>query len=155
MNQLRPGQIAGLLGSVLLLISCFVDWVSYRSFGMGVLDGDGFGFAGVFVLLIALALVAVAVVRAFVSQVTLPTEVLGFTLDQLVMALAFAVVIYGLSVTFLGQDGTNLGSTGAYLAWIGGAAVIAGLIIDQRTPAAAPAPPVDPSPPADPPPPAG
>lgn len=153
MNQLRTGQIAGLIGSALLLVSCFVDWVSFRSFGLGVFDGDAFGFTGVFVLLIALALVAVAVVRAFVPQVTLPAEILGFTLDQLVMALAFAVFIYGLSVTFLGQDGTNLGSTGAYLAWMGGAVVIAGVIFDQRTPAAPLAPPADPADPADPPPP--
>ncbi len=146
MIQLRPGQIAGLIGSVLLLISCFIDWVSFRSFGMGVLDGDGFGFAGVFVLIIALALLAVAGVRAFAPQVVLPQEVLGFSLDQLVMSLAFAVAVYGLSITFLGQGGTNLGSWGAYLAWIGGGAIIGGLIIDQRTPAA---------PPADPPPPAG
>ncbi|MCP5025899.1 MAG: hypothetical protein GY929_06400 [Actinomycetia bacterium] len=148
MNQVRPGQMAGLFGSALLLVSCFVDWVGRGSFGLGVLD-DNFGFTGVFVVLIALALTAVAVIRAFAPQVTLPAQLLGFSLDQLVISLAFAMVVYGLSITFLSVAGSNAAKIGAFLAWIGGAAVIAGLIIDQRTPAA----PADPTPPADPPPP--
>ncbi len=144
MTQLRPIQIVALVGGALLLLSCFLEWAGEGRYSVGVMDSS-FGFAGVFVLLISLALLGVGVVGAFLPQVKLPEQILGFTIDQAVVALAFAVTVYGFSITFLSVRGTNLAGAGAFLAWIGGSAMIAAVIMAQRAPA--PAPSEDPPPP--------
>lgn len=135
--QIRPGTIAILAGGALLLISTFIDWVGNDFFGASVLDGDVYGLSGILLLLIAIAIIAIAAIGAFAPQIDLPSGILGFSMNQVLLILGFAAFVYGFSLTFVDSS-----KFGAILAWIAAAAIVVGAFLeDKAAPAADAGPP--------------
>lgn len=131
--QIRPGAIAMLAGGVLLLISTFLDWIGALGEGINVYNSgvEGarniYGLAGIFLLLISLAVIAVTAIRTFAPQVNLPSNILGFSMNQVVLILGFAAFVYGFSLTFVSNS-----KFGAILAWISAAAIVVGAFLEEK-----------------------
>ena len=125
--QLRPGQITALVGGVLMLISTFVDWFGAFGFGVNAYDGDFFGFTGIFLLLLSLDVIATTAIRAFAPQVNLPQQILGFSLDELTLAVGFAAFVWGLSISTV-----NGSKGGTLLCALGGIVVVVGAFLEIR-----------------------
>ena len=125
MNNLRPGQIAVLVGGVLIFISTFIDWFGSGRFGANAYDGDIFGFTGILLLLLALDLAVVTAIRAFAPQVNLPEEILGFSTNELALMLGFAAFCWGLSISVI--DGSK---SGAVLCLFGGLVALVGAFLE-------------------------
>lgn len=128
MDTSQPGPPMMLVGGIMMAIGTLLNW-QRGSGGIG-LSLDTFGLLGIFALLIGLALVAVGAIRAFGLSVSLPEQILGFTLIQLLMIDAFAVFLW----TFSHIASDALGG-GLHLTWIGAAigAVGAGLVSKSAT----------------------
>lgn len=125
--QLRPGTIAALAGGALLFVSTFLDWFGFAGFGESVLNGDLFGFSGIILLLLSLAAIALTAIPAFAPQVALPSEVIGFTRNQLVMIIGFASFVYAFGLMFIPNS-----KFGSILAWIGAAAIVVGAFLEDK-----------------------
>ncbi len=125
---LRPGQIAALVGGVLILISTFVDWFGAGPFGVNAYNGDTFGFTGILLLILSLDIIAIAAIEAFAPQVKLPDRILGFTPNELLLFGGLAAFVWGFSLAFhdLSEAGTLLGA-------LGGIVVVVGAVLEQRT----------------------
>ncbi|MCB0994428.1 MAG: hypothetical protein KDB21_05015 [Acidimicrobiales bacterium] len=126
-NQIRPGALAIAGGGALILIASFIDWFVIFS----AWENRIFGLVGLLLLLVAAILIAVPLIRMFAPQVSLPERVVGFTLNQLMLALGFAVFVFGFSWMF--ADGSEFG---CILAWIGGAVAVAGAFLEDKAGAA-------------------
>ena len=123
MDNLRPGQIAVLIGGVLVFVSTFMDWVGGSRQGWNVYDSD----TGILLLLLALDLIATAAIRSFAPQVKLPDQILGFNLNELALMAGFAAMVWGLSIaTTDGSEG------GAVLGFLGGLVATIGAIVETR-----------------------
>jgi hypothetical protein len=59
--------------------------------------------------------------------VTLPTEIVGFTRNQLVMIIGFASFVYAFSLMFIPNS-----KFGSILAWIGAAAIVVGGFLEEK-----------------------
>lgn len=125
--QLRPGVIAMLAGGAVLFISTFLSWVDFFGFTANVYEGDFFGFSGILLLLLSIAIIAVTAIGAFAPQVKLPDEVLGFTMNQLMLTAGFAAFVFGFSTMF--RQGSAFGSI---LAWLAAAAVVVGAVLEEK-----------------------
>lgn len=127
MNDLKPGPILMLGGGILLLLSSFLDWFD----GINGFEFDVVGLLGLFTLVIGVGAAGIGGAMAFAAQVNLPGNVLGFTLPQLVGALAFSAFIWLFGFQF--AEGTEIGIS---LGWIGAVVTIAGAIVTdmQATP---------------------
>ncbi len=124
---IRPGQIAVLVGGVLILISTFIDWVGSSRFGVNAYSGDAFGFTGILLLILSIDIIAIAAIEAFAPQVDMPDRILGFTLNELVFFAGFAAFVWGFSLAFLdGSEG------GTLLCALGGIVVVVGAVLEQR-----------------------
>lgn len=95
--------------------------------GTSGVSTDSFGLLGLFVLLFGAAIAGVAAVRAFAPQVNLPSNIVGFTLDQVMVVLGFTAFLW----TFAGitADGTAFG---LHLSWIGAAVATVGSVLTAR-----------------------
>lgn len=124
MNGMRPGAIAVLAGGVALLISSFLDWRGPFS----IWESTIFGLTGFFVFVIAAAAIAVAAIRAFAPQVKLPEQLLGMTLNQLLVGLGAAVTILAFSTLFADQ-GAKIGTI---LGLLAGGAITAGAYMENQ-----------------------
>lgn len=131
--NLRPGQIAALVGGVLILISSFVSWWGFFGFSVNAYNGDLFGFTGIFLLVLSLDIIVVTAIQAFAPQVNLPERVLGFTLNELTLFAGFAAFVWGFSIAFL--DGSK---GGTLLCALGGIVVVVGAVLEQRAVASEP-----------------
>ena len=125
MNDLKPSALAMLGGGVVLLLASFLDWQSLGRFSANAWDR---GLLGFFLLVIAGVAIAVSAIGAFAPQVSLPDQILGFTMTQLVTALGVAsfLMSFGLLFQF---EGFQIGSILAVLA---SAAIVAGGVMDMR-----------------------
>ncbi len=130
-NQLKPGTIMLIAGGAVLAVSTFLTWFDVGD-GFNGWETDFFGFQGIFVFLIGAA-VAVAVALKSFAGTQLPARVLGFTLNQLFMALGLAAFL----ITFGQQFGDERGF-GVILGWIASAVVIAGAFMEGQGDSAAP-----------------
>ena len=125
MNDLKPSTWAMLGGGVVLLIASFLDWQSLGPFSTNAWDRGLFGF---FLLVIAGVAIAVSAIGAFAPQVSLPEQVLGFTMTQLVTALGAAAFLMSFGLLFQ-FEGFQIGSILAVLA---SAAIVAGGVMEMR-----------------------
>ncbi len=131
-NQLKPGTIMLIAGGVVLAISTFLDWRGFGDFGSNGWETDAFGLQGIFVFLIGVAIAGAVAAKSFAGM-HLPPKVLGFTLNQLFLALGLAafLITFGLQI----GDGSKFGVT---LGWIAAAVVIAGAFMESQGDSAAP-----------------
>jgi len=129
MNSLRPGIIATLAGGVVLLIASFLDWQSFGAggFSIGFTAWDR-GLTGFFLLVIAGVAIGFAAVAGFAPQVNLPEDVLGFSRNQLVMALGASTFIFSICMLFA-NGGFQIGTILAVLA---SAAIAVGAYMEDQ-----------------------
>ena len=121
MDNIKPAHLITMGGGVLLLISTFLDWAGFGPIGWSALDGDLFGLTGIFVLVIALIAIAVPAIRSFAPAVNLPDRIMGLSIDEFVMMLGFATLIWSFSLWFWSPS-----QSGVILAAIGAAAIDVG-----------------------------
>jgi len=114
-------------GGVLAVIGTFLAWRDILGFTQSGLSTDSAGLQGVFVLLIGLALAGYGAVLSFAPQVKLPDQVLGFTMSQLTLVLAFAAFLVAFGFQFAEFTGA-----GVFVSWLGAAIAVAGNIVHQR-----------------------
>lgn len=129
-NQLKPGAIMLMAGGVVLAISTFLDWVSVGSYGENGWETTIWGFQGIFVFLIGAAVAVLVALKTF-ANTNLPPRLVGFTFNQLYMALGLAAFL----ITFGRQFGDNPG-IGIILGWIASAVVVAGAFMEAQGEAA-------------------
>ncbi len=107
-------------GGAVLAIASILDWVEFFD------KTDIFGFQWVFTLLIG-AGVAIAVAISTFGNVELPRNILGFTLNQVFLALGFSAFL----ITFGAQFGEGR-EIGVLLGWIGAGVLTAGAFMESN-----------------------
>lgn len=110
-------------GGIVIVLGVILDW-GPRTNG---LNTDFNGLFGIVVLLIGIALVAVGGIKAFSPSTALPTNLGGFSLNQLTFAKALTVFLW--TFALVGVDGAKIG---LHLTWIGAAVAIAGTVLELR-----------------------
>ncbi len=131
---MKPGAIAMLVGGVIILLSTFLDWFGFSGFfGVNAYSGDFLGFTGILLLLLSLDIIAVTAIRAFLPDVKLPDQLLGFSMNELSLMAGFASFVWGFSLAF--QDGSQ---EGTLLCALGGIVVVVGAILEQKDEATEP-----------------
>jgi len=130
-NNVKPGAMMMLGGGALLFISSFLNWYKFGPFTQSGIDTDLTGLQGIVILLIGADIVAVTAIRSFAADsVKLPERVLGLTLNQSMLLLGFAAFLMMFGLQF--ADNTSIG---VFLGWIGAAVVVAGVVMEDRSPA--------------------
>ena len=123
MDTSKPGPLLMLGGGVVMLISTFLSW----RFDNGALSTDSYGLLGIITLVIAIAIIAVSAIEAFGANVSLPASIVGFSIDQLAVVLAFGVFI-----STFGSVSGRFVDGGIHLAWLGAALVLVGGVLATR-----------------------
>ena len=133
-NVIKPSTIMIIAGGAVMLLSTFLDWVSFDDCGIAGLDfsangweTDGFGLLGIFVALIGLVIGGGAALRQF-GNVSMPDKILGLDHNQLHLALGFAAFLIPFGLQF--RDGAAIG---VLLAWAAAAVIVAAAIMDMRS----------------------
>ena len=114
---MKPGPLLMLGGGVAMFLGAILDWRG----GQSGINFDSMGLFGLLTLVIGAAVAGVAIVRAFAPQVSLPENIMGFSLTQCSVAASLTVFLW----TF-GTISAEFVDFGLHLAWIGGAAAVAG-----------------------------
>lgn len=128
-NGIKPSTIMMIGGGVLLFIASFLDWVSFGPVGFNGWETDGFGLHGIFVAIIGAA-VAIGVALTTFGNVSLPTNVLGFSLNQVYLVVSFAAFLIMFGNQF--RSDTDIG---VLLGWIAAAVMTAGAFMEEQSPA--------------------
>ncbi|MGI9625140.1 MAG: hypothetical protein ACR2PK_20105 [Acidimicrobiales bacterium] len=126
--QVRPGQIALMVGGALILISTFLTWFDFGRVTFNAYSGDLLGFTGIFLLVLSLVLLVGTGIRTFAPQVNMPDGILGFTPNEIGLFAGFASFLWGFS--FLFSDAAE--TTGALLCAIGGVVAVVGAVLEMR-----------------------
>lgn len=133
-SDLKPSTIMLIAGGAVMLLSTFLDWVSFGSgdfeIGANAWETDGFGLQGIFVAIIGLAVGGGVAARQF-GNVSMPDKILGFDHDQLHLVLGLAAFLIAFGLQF--RDGAAIG---VLLAWVSAAVIVAAAIMDMREGAA-------------------
>ncbi|MCP3935267.1 MAG: hypothetical protein GY708_07835 [Actinomycetia bacterium] len=124
--NLKPSAITMMAGGVLLFVSTFIDWVGGGPYGANGLETDAFGLLGIIVLLVGLAVAGLTAATTF-GNVKLPEDIMGFTMDQVVMELGIIAFV----PTFALQFASN-SKFGLTLAWLSAAAIVVGSVLKQK-----------------------
>ena len=106
-----------------MLIATFFNWRT----GTSGLSTDSLGLLGILTLLFGAAIAAVAAIRAFAPQVSLPTDVLGISLDKISVMLSATVFLW----TFGMISGNGI-KFGLHLTWIAAAVATVGGVLTMR-----------------------
>ncbi|MCH7789921.1 MAG: hypothetical protein IH940_10850 [Acidobacteria bacterium] len=128
-SQVRPGAIMIMAGGAVLAIASLLDWVEFIG------KTELFGFQWVFTLLIGAAAAIVVAIKTF-SSVELPDEILGFSLNQIIVALGFGAFM----ILFGAQFGERR-EIGVLLGWISAAVLTAGAFMESQQDSGTTAPP--------------
>ena len=116
-------------GGAVLAIASLLDWVEFIG------KTELFGFQWVFTLLIGAAAAIVVAIKTF-SSVELPDEILGFSLNQIIVALGFGAFM----ILFGAQFGERR-EIGVLLGWISAAVLTAGAFMESQQDSGTTAPP--------------
>lgn len=126
--EIRPGQIALMVGGALILISSFLTWFDFGFFTFNAYNSDLLGFTGIFLLLLSLILLVGTAIRAFAPQVDMPDGIMGFTPNDVALFAGFACFVWGFSAAFV--DGSE--ATGTLLCALGGVVAVVGAVLEMR-----------------------
>lgn len=137
--EVKPSALMQIAGGALLFIGSFLDWWGFDSFGFSGTDTDVNGLQGLFALVIGAAIAVVAALSAFAPQVNLPQRVAGFSLDRLLLMLAFSAFLMSFGAIFWDIDPIGP-KIGIHLSWIGAAVATVGYFLESNEDAPAPSP---------------
>jgi len=141
-QDIKPSTIMLIAGGAVLFISTFLAWFSIGSGSFGASSSgwstESYGLTGIFVAVIGLAIAIAAALTAF-TEVEIPSDILGFTREQVYCMLGLAAFL----ITFGLQFGSATG-IGILLGWIASAVVVAGAYIEMQASGAAGAAPAAP-----------
>jgi hypothetical protein len=135
-SKLTPGNIVILVSGVVIFLASFLSFYKVSGFG-GTLDWNAWKGSPVYLFGVAtipavlgLIMAIVVAVQAF-ANVNLPDRVLGFTWDQVHVALGFQAAIT--MIAFLVRDKSVLDfGIGFFLMLIAAIALLVGAIMRQR-----------------------
>ena len=138
-SDIKPSTIMLIAGGAVMLISTFLDWVSFGSgdfsVGANAWETDGFGLLGIFVALIGVVIGGGVAARQF-GNVSMPDKILGFDHNQLHLVLGLSAFLIAFGLQF--RDGAAIG---VLLAWASAAVIIAAAIMDMKADSGDTAPP--------------
>jgi len=142
-QDIKPSTIMLIAGGAVLLISTFLAWFSIGSGSFGASSSgwstEYFGLSGIFVAIIGLVVATATALTTF-TDVKLPTDIVGFTREQVYCILGLAAFL----ITFGLQFGSTTG-IGILLGWIASAVIVAGAYIEMQAAGASAAPAAPPS----------
>jgi hypothetical protein len=130
-TKLTPANIVIMAGGVVALVGSFLAFQKYSFLGFTKSYNawsSGFFIIATAPALLTLAMGIVAAIESFGSGVSLPARVLGFTLNQVHLVLAFQATIMMLAWALVDYLGFNKG-IGLYLMLLGAIACLVGAII--------------------------
>jgi hypothetical protein len=125
-NDIKPSTIMLIAGGAVLVLSTFLDWISFFGAGVSGWNTDTSGILGILVAVIGLAIAVGVGLRQF-SSVEIPDQVLGFDSNQLHLVLGFSTFLITFGLQF--RSGAGIG---VLLGWISSAVIVAAAIIDTR-----------------------
>ena len=129
-KDVKPTTIMLIAGGAVMLLSTFLDWVSFGSgdfkIGANAWETDGFGLQGIFVAIIGLVIGGGVAARQF-GNVAMPDRILGFDHDQLHLVLGFAAFLIAFGLQF--REGAAIG---VLLAWVSAAVIVAAAVMDMK-----------------------
>jgi len=142
-QDIKPSTIMLIAGGAVLFISTFLAWFSVGSGSFSSSASgwstESYGLTGIFVAIIGLAVAVGAALTTF-TDVEIPSDILGFTREQVYCMLGLAAFL----ITFGLQFGSATG-IGILLGWIASAVVVAGAYIEMQAAGAGAAPAAPPS----------
>ncbi len=129
-NDIKPSTIMLIAGGAVLLISTFLDWLSFGSgnFSVGASgwNTETNGIQGILVAVIGLAIAGGVAARQF-GGVSLPDRILGMDHNQLHLALGFAAFLITFGLQF--RSGAAIG---VLLGWVASAVIVAAAVMDMK-----------------------
>ncbi len=142
-QDIKPSTIMLIAGGAVLFISTFLAWFSVGSGSFGASASgwstESYGLTGIFVAIIGLAVAVGAALTTF-TDIEIPSDILGFTREQVYCMLGLAAFL----ITFGLQFGSATG-IGILLGWIASAVVVAGAYIEMQASGSGAAPAAPPS----------
>lgn len=123
-DDIKPSTIMLIAGGTVLFISTFLDWVDSGPFSQGGWSTEFNGLLGIIVGVIGVAVAGGTVATKF-AGVSLPDEIIGFSHDQIHLALGFAAFL----ITF-GLQFRDFSGIGILIGWIASAVIVAGAYLD-------------------------
>ena len=131
MNHVSPGKIAIIAGGGVTFLFSFLSWwtVSYNNHGNSAWSDGLFGPA-TWAPLFGLVAVLLVALPAF-ANVKLPDDVLGFTIDQLVLVAGVFATLITLGFMIGTPNGFDVG-IGLIFCFLGSAAIVVGWFLDRQ-----------------------
>lgn len=138
MNHVSPGKIAIIAGGAVTFLFSFLSWwtVSYNNHGNSAWSDGLFG-AATWAPLFGIVAALLVALPAF-ANVKLPDDVLGFTIDQLVLVAGLFASLITLGFMIGTPDGFDVG-IGLIFCFLGSAAIVVGWFLDRQGVGAKPA----------------
>ena len=117
-KKLSQTELIIVIAGAVALLGSFLPWIDYRGFSVNAWDGDyllfpTYAWVGIF----GTAMAAVILLRTF-ANVSLPSDILGFTWPQIHLVLAFFAALIALSF-LIGGDHRGIGFWLSFLAAAG------------------------------------
>ena len=128
-DGIKPSTIMLIAGGAVVFLASILDWTEFGS------KTDVFGIQWLFTLIIGGGIAVLVALAAF-GNVSLPDKILGFTTNQLYLALSFAAFL----ILFGAQFG-EFREVGVLLGWIGAAVMCAGAFMEMQGESGGSAPP--------------
>ena len=127
-----PGEITIMAAGALTLIGSFLKFYKAPNGFSGSVSAWGKGlFPLTTILVVSVVVMAVLVALTKFANVTLPSQVLGFTWDQIYLVLGFFAALYAVAWLIRNKAGADFG-IGFWLILIGALASLVGAILLQR-----------------------
>jgi hypothetical protein len=127
-----PGEITIMAAGAVTLIASFLDFYKAPGGFGGSVSAWGKGlFPVTTILVVSVVLMAVLVALTKFANMNLPSQVLGFTWDQIYLILGFFAALYAVAWLIRNKGGLDFG-IGFWFILIGALASLVGAILLQR-----------------------
>jgi len=123
-DGIKPGTIMLIGGGAVMFIASLLDWIDLG--GSRASKTDIIGIVWLFTLIIGLGIAVLVALTTF-ANVEIPDNILGFTRNQLYVALSFAAFLI-----FFGNQFGEERAIGVTLGWIAAAVAVAGGIMEMQ-----------------------
>lgn len=111
-------------GGFILFISSFLDWKGVGSFGVAGTEVDAFGLLGLLALLLGIGIAVLVALQNF-ANIALPQRIVGYSINQLIMIVSFAIFFATFCLIFAGDN-----KIGLFLAVLASGVMTAGAFME-------------------------